>query len=255
MSSLEGKTILVTGASKGIGTAIAHAVAREGANVVLHYGSDRAGAEAVAESIPAERRCMMQADFSEPTAADSIWEQAIAWKGQVDVLVTNAAVMRLAGGIEAADSEWDEVWSEALRVNLLAPARLMRNAVRSWEKAGGGILICIGSWAATRGSSNPESIAYAAAKSGITAAAKTIARAYATKNILTYVVAPGVVRTRMSVDFAESFGGEEAVTAGLQMKEWVPPSDLGELVAFLATGRCRHLTGATIDVNGASYVR
>lgn len=255
MSSLEGKTVVVTGASKGIGAAIASAVARDGAHVAVHYGSDRAGAEAVAASIPAGRHRLMQADFSDPAAADALWDQAIAWRGRVDVLVANAAVMRLAGGIDAEDSEWDAVWSEAVRVNLLAPARLMRNAVRSFEAAGGGILICIGSWAATRGSTSPDGIAYAATKSAITAAAKTIARAYARQNILAYVVAPGVVRTRMSEDFAESFGGEEAVTAGLQMGEWVPPSDLGELVAFLATGRCRHLTGATIDVNGASHVR
>ena len=197
----------------------------------------------------------MQADFTDPASADELWERAIAWKGKVDVLVANAAVMRLAGGIDAGTPEWDAVWDEALRVNLLAPARLMRNAVRSFERAGGGILICMGSWAATRGSSNPAGIAYAATKSGITAVAKTIARAYATKNVLTYVIAPGVVRTRMSEDFAESLGGEAAITAGLQMREWVPPSDLGELAAFLATGRCRHLSGATIDVNGASHVR
>ncbi|MGI9419556.1 MAG: SDR family NAD(P)-dependent oxidoreductase, partial [Geminicoccaceae bacterium] len=183
------------------------------------------------------------------------WAEALAWKGRVDTLVANAAVMRLGGGIAAADDDWDRVWDEALRVNVLSPARLMRNAVKSFEDQGGGILVCISSWAASRGSSNPDGIAYAASKAAITAAAKTISRAYAEKNILTYIVSPGVVRTRMSEDFAASFGGEETVTQSLQMKEWVPPEDLGELVAFLATGKVRHLTGATIDVNGASYLR
>jgi NAD(P)-dependent dehydrogenase (short-subunit alcohol dehydrogenase family) len=83
----------------------------------------------------------------------------------------------------------------------------------------------------------------------------TIARAYAKENILAYIVAPGVVRTRLSENFAATQGGEAAVTANLAMGEWVPPSDIAELVAFLATGRCRHLIGATLDVNGASYVR
>ncbi len=68
-------------------------------------------------------------------------------------------------------------------------------------------------------------------------------------------MAPGVVRTRMSESFAATQGGEAPVTASLAMGEWVPPSDIGELVAFLASGRCRHLTGATLDVNGATYVR
>jgi len=87
------------------------------------------------------------------------------------------------------------------------------------------------------------------------ASTKTIARAYAKENILAYIVAPGVVRTRLSENFAATQGGEAAVTANLAMGEWVPPGDIAELVAFLATGRCRHLSGATLDVNGASYVR
>ena len=75
------------------------------------------------------------------------------------------------------------------------------------------------------------------------------------RNILAYTVAPGVVRTRLSEESAATLGGEEVVTAGLAMGEWVPPEEIADLVAFLATGRCRHLSGATLDVNGASYVR
>ncbi|MGI9420291.1 MAG: SDR family NAD(P)-dependent oxidoreductase [Geminicoccaceae bacterium] len=255
MTDLSGKIVAVTGASKGIGAAIVRSVAAAGADVVAHYGSDRAGAEAALIDVPESRRLLVQADFNDPASADAFWTAALNWKGRVDTLVANAAVMRLGGGIGATDDDWDRVWDEALRVNVLAPARLMRNAVRSFEGQGGGVLVCLSSWAASRGSSNPDGIAYAASKAAITTAAKTIARAYAEKNILTYIVSPGVVRTRMSEDFAASFGGEEAITQGLQMKEWVPPEDLGELIAFLATGKVRHLTGATIDVNGASYLR
>ncbi|MCP4319465.1 MAG: SDR family oxidoreductase [Hyphomicrobiales bacterium] len=255
MSDLTGKTVVVTGASKGIGAAIAKSLGASGANVVAHYATDRSGAAGAVSDIPEDRHTLIQADFANPVEADAFWSKAKEWKGRVDVLVANAAIMRIGGGVDAPDSEWDDVWDEALRVNVLAPARLMRNAVRSFETQGGGIIICLSSWAANRGASNPDSIAYAASKAAISAAAKTIARAYATRNILTYLVSPGVVRTRMSEDFAASHGGEEAITAGLQMKEWVPPEDLGELVAFLATGKVRHLSGATIDVNGASYVR
>lgn len=254
MTDLSGKIVAVTGASKGIGAAIVKCLGAAGADVIAHYASDKAGAEAAVAEIPEERRLLIQADFNDPRASDDFWETATEWKGRVDVVVPNAAVMRVSGGFNADDADWDGVWDEALRVNVLAPARLMRNAVRSFEAQGGGVIVCLSSWAANRGSSHPEGIAYAASKAAITAAAKTIARGYATKNILTYIVAPGVVATQMSLDFAASQGGEDVVTQSLQMKEWVPPEDLGELVTFLASGKVRHLTGATIDVNGASFV-
>lgn len=255
MLDLSEKTVAVTGASKGIGFEIVRSLGRCGANVVAQYRTDRAGAEASVDGLPEDRSLIVQADFSERGSADSFWNVAHAWKGRIDVLVANAAVMRLEGGIDADDSSWDRVWDEAVNVNMLSPVRLMRDAVRCFVDQGGGVLICISSWTAGRGASNPEGLAYAATKAGVTAAAKTIARAYAAKNVLTYIVSPGVVRTRMSEDFAATHGGEEAVTATLAMREWVPPAEIGELVAFLATGRVRHLTGATIDVNGATYVR
>ncbi|MGB5346743.1 MAG: SDR family oxidoreductase, partial [Woeseia sp.] len=80
-------------------------------------------------------------------------------------------------------------------------------------------------------------------------------RAYAADGVLVYIIAPGIVRTRMSTDFAALQGGEDAVTATLAMGEWVPPEEVGELIAFLASGRVRHLSGATLDINGASYLR
>ena len=171
------------------------------------------------------------------------------------MLVNNAAVMRLAGGIEDERRRLGRVWAEALQVNVLAPARLMRHAVRHYLTSGGGTIVTISSWAAQRGPGNPALLAYAASKGAVLAATKTIARNYAKQNILAYVVAPGVVRTQLSEIASAATGGEAAVTATLAMGEWVPPSDIANLVTFLASGTCRHLTGATLDVNGASYIR
>lgn len=255
MTNLSGKVVAVTGASKGIGFEIVRALGRCGASVIAHYCSDENGARRAVADIPKDRAFVVKADFSDPAAPDQFWKEAVAWKGRVDVLVANAAVMRLEGDMDSDGATWDRVWNEALQVNLLAPAALMRNAVRGFLSTGGGVLVCISSWTANRGASNPSGIAYAASKAGVTAAAKTISRAYAAENVLTYIVSPGVVRTRMSEDFAATHGGEDAVTAGLAMREWVPPEELGELVAYLSTGKIRHLTGSTIDVNGASYVR
>jgi NAD(P)-dependent dehydrogenase (short-subunit alcohol dehydrogenase family) len=255
MFDLTGKTILVTGASKGIGAAIAAALGRQGADVIGHYGRDRKGAEAATTGIDPKHLKLISADLAKPGEADRLWAEALAWKGRIDVLVNNAAIMAFKGGFDDSQEIWDKTWSETLQVNVRAPADLMRGAVRHFRQAGGGTLITISSWNAQRGSTNPVTIAYAASKAAVMAATKTVARAYAKENILAYIVAPGVVRTRLSETFAATQGGEQAVTASLAMGEWVPPGDIAALVTFLATGTCRHLSGATLDVNGASYVR
>ncbi|MEZ5925274.1 MAG: SDR family oxidoreductase [Hyphomicrobiaceae bacterium] len=255
MLDLSDKTILVTGASKGIGAAIVEALGAAGANIVAHYGRDQAGADAACRSISAGRKLLLAADLAQSSEVDRLWREALAWRNRIDVLVNNAAVMRLSGSIDDADESWDAVWEESLAVNVKAPTRLMRHAVKHFVPQGGGILITLSSWAAQRGPGNPALLTYAASKAAVLSAAKTIARHYAKHNVLSYAIAPGVVRTQLSVDAANAVGGEQAVTASLAMGEWVPPSEIGALVTFLATGACRHLTGATLDVNGASYMR
>ena len=255
MLDLDGKTVLVTGGSKGIGAAIVAALGRRGAYVVAHYGSDRAGAELAATGIAEDRKLLLQADLRQMSDVDRLWQDALAWRGRIDVFVNNAAVMQWSGGLHASDEDWDAVWAETLQVNVLAASRLMRNAVRHYLESGGGIIVTISSWAAQRGVTNPDTASYGASKAAIRSFTQSIARGYSKENILAYVIAPGVVRTRLSEQFAATQGGEEKVSAGLAMGEWVPPAEIGELVAFLAAGRVRHLSGATLDVNGASYVR
>ena len=257
MGTLSGRTVIVTGASKGIGAAIAEAMIAVDAKVIAHYGSDRAGAEAATADGKPGQVTLLQADLADMAAVDTFWEQAVsAAGGRIDVLINNAGVMQQAGGIEDPVEKWDEAWTQSMAVNVHAPARLLRHAVRNWLDVGsGGSVIAIGSWVTTRGTSNPGAIAYAASKAAIAAATKTVARNYADKSILAYVIAPGVVNTQMSVESAAKTGGVAAVTASLPMGEWVPPSDIAEMAVFLAEGRARHLTGATIDLNGAAYIR
>jgi len=259
VADLRHKTILLTGASKGIGAATARILGEAGANLVAHYGRDRDGVEAATAGIPEGRKLILQADLAKPAELDAMWRSALQWKGGIDVLVNNAATMAWTGGIDDDDETWDRVWAETLQVNVMGPARLMRSAVRHFRPRKStnvsGIIITISSWAAQRGVTNPRTMAYAASKAAIKAATQTVARGYAKDGVLAYIVAPGVVRTGMSESFAATQGGEEPVTAGLAMGEWVPPDDIGHLVAFLATGKSRHLTGATLDVNGATYVR
>lgn len=255
MFDLSAKTVLVTGASKGIGAATVAALAAAGANVVAHYNSDRAGAEVALAGVPDERKRFVAADLHDLSAVEALWDEATSWRGGIDVLVLNAAIMLWNGGMQESLETWDAVWDETLTVNLLAPARLLRRAVPHFRGRGGGILVTLSSWAAQRGVSNPDTIAYGASKAAVRSMTQTIARAYARENLLAYVVAPGVVRTQMSESFAATQGGEAAVSSGLAMGEWVPPEEIASLVAYLASGQARHLTGATLDMNGASYIR
>jgi NAD(P)-dependent dehydrogenase (short-subunit alcohol dehydrogenase family) len=252
---LAGRTVLVTGASKGIGAEIARKLGAEGATVIAHCNTDVAGARAALAGLPPERAHVLAADQGDPPSMDKLWRDTLAFAPRIDCVVLNAAIFLGSGGIEDDMAAWDHAWDAQWRVNVAAPTRLMKHAVNHFVEQGGGVLVTMSSWVAQRGSGSQATIAYAASKAAVKAAAQTVARHYAKAGVLSYIVAPGVVRTQMSMDAAAITGGEAKVTAGLAMGEWVPPGELAELVAFLATGRARHLTGATFDVNGASYVR
>ncbi|MCY4564717.1 MAG: SDR family NAD(P)-dependent oxidoreductase [Gammaproteobacteria bacterium] len=255
---LSDKVILLPGASQGIGAATAEILGAAGARLVAHYRGqpgDREGAEAAVAGIPADRSHLVAGDFTDNAAVERVWQEAVAWRGHVDVLVLNAAFMDPSGGIDDSEQNWEHSWDMHLQVNVQAQARLMRAAVRHFRTRGGGIIVLMSSWVAQRGVTDPKMIAYAASKGAIKAVAQSIARGYAKEGIYTYIIAPGIVKTRMSIDFAEMQGGEDAVTQTLAMREWVPPGEVGELIAFRAEGRLRHLSGATLDVNGSTYVR
>lgn len=258
MQSLKGKVVLLTGASQGIGAATAKCIGREGAELVAHHrgqAGDLEGAQAALAEISSEHKYFVAGDFEDDAAVEQIWKEAVGWRGHVDVLVLNAAMMDPSGGIDDVEASWNAAWARHYQVNVQAQARLMRAAVRHFKTRSGGVIILMSSWVAQRGVTNSNMLAYAASKGAIKAVAQSIARGYAKDSIYTYIIAPGIVRTKMSVDFAELQGGEDVVTKTLAMGEWVPPEELGDLITFLATGAVRHLSGATLDVNGATYVR
>lgn len=252
MDYLSGKNILVTGASRGIGASIARELSERGAHVIAQYNTSAAGAEEATAS--AAERLLVSADFSDPAAAAQLWKTAVDWHGRVDAVVCNAAVMPEVD-FDAPQAEWNAAWDLALQVNTRAPSDLTRLATQHHLENGGGVIVGISSWAAQRGASSSRLVGYSASKAAYAAMLKTVARAYAADNVLAYLIAPGVVQTEMSQTAALSSGGVERITESLAMKEWVPPTDIATLVGMLCEGRLRHLTGATLDVNGASYVR
>jgi len=254
MYDLTGKTVLVTGASRGIGAASVKALAEAGAKVVAHYSSFEDGAREVLKGIPDNRKVFIGQDLSIPGSGRSLFVQALQQVDQIDVVLNNAAV-NLDSSFTGDNQTWDENWEMTLRVNVLESSNLIKEAVQHFLAKGGGILISMSSWSGQRGSAIAELSAYAASKAAVKAVTQTVAQNYAKQGILAYVLAPGIVKTRMADAAALARGGEEKMKAALVLGELVPPSEIGDLVVFLATGRCRHLTGATIDVNGASYVR
>jgi NAD(P)-dependent dehydrogenase (short-subunit alcohol dehydrogenase family) len=254
MSDLTGRTILVTGASKGIGAATVRALGAAGAHVIAHYRTDAPGAEAATADIPEERKLLARADLHDVEQVRQLWSRAVGWNGGIDVLVSNAAVL-VESPVQGDDATWDAAVEETFAVNVVGPLALLREATRHFVERQSGVLVTLSSWAAQRGSMNPNLAVYSASKAAVKAATQTIARAHAGDGVLAYVIAPGVVDTQMSVDSANSVGGSAAVTTTLAMGEWVPPHEIADLITFLASGRARHLSGATLDVNGASYLR
>ncbi len=255
MIDLANQTILVTGGSRGIGSAIVKTLHRAGAAVVLHYGQGQAEAEAIAadlgaDGVASDRMYLVQADLSQPGAARDLWAKALTWRGSIATVVNNAATMP-AAPIEGDWDTWADAWQQTLQVNLIAVADLCCEAVLHFQTQEGGTLINLASRAAFRGDS-PEFTPYAASKGGIISLTRTLARGFAKDGVLAYAIAPGFVRTdRIEQVMAER--GDEYVTRDIPMGAPADPQDIANLVAFLAAGLAPHTTGATFDVNGASY--
>ena len=252
MIDLSGKTILVTGGSRGIGAAIVRAVGGSGAAVVLHYGHNEDAARAVQDDLPVGRCHLVQADLAEPDSAARIWAAATAAAGPVDALVNNAGIFE-AAPLDMDIAAWRSMWRRVLQVNLISPAELCRHAINDFRGRGGGRIVNISSRAAFRGEV-PEQMPYGASKGGLVALTKTIARGYGKDGVLAFGIAPGFVATDMvseNVDAAKIAG----VIAEIPLGEMADADEIGALTAFLCSDRARHLTGATLDVNGASYVR
>ena len=257
MIDLSGKVVLVTGASRGIGAATARVLAGVGAEVILHSAGNRKLAEDLADEIGPDRCHLVSADLSEPGAGRALWQGAVSWQGRIDVLVNNAGVYEPAG-LDVSDEDWDAGWARTLQINLIAAADLCREAVRHFQSRGAkeqmnGTIINIASRAAHRGE-HPDYASYAASKAGMVGLSKTLARAYGQDGVLVYAVAPGFVETDMARDALTPESRQELIDS-IPLGDLAQPSDVANTVAFLASGLAPHATGATIDINGASYVR
>ncbi|QZH74965.1 MAG: SDR family oxidoreductase [Erythrobacter sp.] len=238
--------ILVTGSSRGIGRAISQQLAERGCTVIGH-ATRAVDARTIA------------ADFADPPAPQMLWEEALdRLDGRIDVLVNNAGFFE-QNPLHASDIEWLDRWEDTLRINLTSAAQLSRFAVRHWQERGnakggnGGRIVHVASRAAYRGDS-PAHWHYAAAKGGMIAMHKTIARGYASEGILSFAVTPGFTDTAMAGDYLASRGGA-GLLADIPLGRVAEPEEIAAIAVFCALDAPGSMTGAVIDANGASYVR
>ena len=248
--ALAGKVCLVTGASRGIGAAIAEALADNGATVALHYGSNRDAAETVRKSLAGAGHLLLPADFSDPAAAGELVEQTVERAGGIDVLVNNAGIYEEHPPLDTDHSEWLSAWRKTLDVNLLSPAVLCHAAAKVMPR--GGRIINIGSRGAFRG--EPDGPAYAASKAALHAMSQSLAIAFASAGIAVVAVAPGFVETDMARPLLDGDAGD-GIRAQSPFGRVARPSEVAETVCFIASSGAEFLSGGIIDVNGASYLR
>ena len=251
MSDLQSRIVLVTGAAGGIGSAIARTVVAQGANVIVHDVSAPA-VEPIASELGPKATALI-ADLSSADGTAGLWTDALAVHGRIDVLVNNAGIYPPAP-LDAPLDDWVKVWDLSHAVNLRAPAILCRAAVDTYaNQESGGIIINLASRAAFRGE-DPDYWHYAAAKAGVVAMTRTIARQNGRQGVTAFAIAPGYVDTSLNKVFAETIGIQAAADQ-TGLGEVAQPQDIANVIAFLATGLAKHATGTTIDMNGASYVR
>lgn len=252
MIDLTGQSILITGASKGIGAAAAGVLLAAGANVIGTWSSAPAVLNDLSDQYGDDRLLILQTDLSDPKAVEALWRTALSWKGDITGLVNNAGIMP-AASVEDSLEDWRSSWASLMQVNLQAVADLCKFAIEHFKSVEGrGRIVNIASRAAHRGD-GVDYMHYAASKGAVISLTKSIARGFAREDIYAFSIAPGWVKTGMA-SIAYEPGNEwmlDEVPTGIA----APPEEVGNMIAFLLSGLADQMTGSTLDVNGASYVR
>jgi NAD(P)-dependent dehydrogenase (short-subunit alcohol dehydrogenase family) len=244
--------VLVTGASRGIGRAIAEQLAQRGCRVAVHYQKNRAAAEAVVASLAGGGHRAFAADLAAPDAVARLWDEVTAALGPIAVLVNNAGIYETRP-VPATDyAEWQQTWRRTLETNLLGPANLCHRAGQAMGAAAGGRVVSISSRGAFRG--EPEAPAYAASKAGLNALSQSLAWALAAQGVYFFVVAPGWVATDMAAAHLAGPMGA-GILAQHPLGRVAGPEEVAAAAVFCALDAPPAMTGCIIDVNGASYLR
>ena len=242
----------MTGASRGIGRAVAGAFAAQGDRVAVHWGTSRERAEQVRAGLPGGGHVLVQADLADAEAVGTMVDRAATELGGLDVLVNNAGIFTAHPPMTTTYQAWQAAWSRTLAVNLVAAAHATFRAIPHLVAAGGGAVVNVSSRGAFRG--EPDNPAYGASKAGLNAFAQSMALVLAPHGISVTCVAPGFVETEMARQVLDGPGGD-AVRAQSPFGRVARPEEVADAVLWLASPGARFSTGTIVDVNGASYLR
>jgi len=241
--------VLVTGASGGIGRAIALALAERGVRVAVHFNSDRAAAEETRRALPGTGHELFGADVGDAAAVEPFWREVMRVFGGVDALVNNAGIYDTHPPATMDYASWNEVMQRTMATNFIGPAQLSFLAARAMAQRGSGRIINISSRAAYRG--EPTAPAYAASKAALNAFGQSFAKAFASTGVQVFGVAPGWVATTRVAAHVQ----DPAVLADQPLGRVATPEEVAKVVTFCVLEAPASLTGAVLDVNGASYLR
>ncbi len=251
MEELAGRTALVTGASSGIGAAIAQFYARRGMRVSVHYHRNRDGAQATLDSLPGDGHFALQADVADPDAVRALLGDARRALGRLDVLVNNAGVYETQPFDTPDYDDWQAGWRRTLDTNLMSAVHATYSALPAMKAQGGGKIINVASRSAFR--AETDAPAYAVSKAGLVSLTRCLARAEAKNNILSYCIAPGWVETAMARDGMATMEAE--IVAQIPLGRIASVEDVAGVALFLASDAANYLTGITMLVAGGSWLQ
>ena len=246
------KAVLVTGASRGIGRAIALRFAGGGARVAVHYREGRTAAAETRAALPGGPHLLVQGDVADADAVERMVDEAVTGLGRIDVLVNNAGVYESHAPADCTYGHWQASWRRTLDINLLGAANAAYCAARHMMRQGGGRIVNVSSRGAFRG--EPEAPAYGASKAAMNAMSQSLALALAPHAIFVGVVAPGFVTTDRVAWRLDGPEGED-IRRQSPLGRVATSDEVAYAVAFLASEGAEFTTGAIIDVNGGSYLR
>jgi 3-oxoacyl-[acyl-carrier protein] reductase len=246
------RAVLVTGASRGIGAAIARGFAAAGDRVAVHYRASSDAAAEVVASLAGDGHVAVGADLADPDAVRSMVDRAAEALGGVDVLVNNAGIFVRHPIAESTYEEWQRAWSDTLAVNLVGAANVAWCAVRHMIATGGGRIVNVSSRGAFRG--EPDQPAYGASKAALIAFGQSLARSLGPHGIAVTTIAPGWTATDMAADTLAGPRGE-AIRTESPLGRVATPEEVARAVLYLASPEAELASGAVLDFNGASYLR